>query len=189
MRSSTRMKAALTAALCLCLPAVAAGQTTINFDSLTCGTPLAVSNQFAGVGVSSFSSPFCIAASLTGSSSPNLLVGDQEPNPPGGTGAAKAPISFDFSFAVPFVSIVALDVGADGLQLECFDATGGGGSSLGTDSLTGTGAGVDNTATLLVTAAGIRSCTVSQLTSAEPFDGYGIDDLMFPVELQSFSVE
>ena len=127
MEPSAILRAGLTAVLCMCLPAVVAGQTTINFDSLSCGTPVIVTTQFAGVGVSPFSSggsgPRCVAAVIGSSSPPNVLIPEVAPS--------QIPIAFDFLFPVPFAEIRPLDVGVNGLRLECFSATGGGGSSLG----------------------------------------------------------
>ncbi len=185
MTPATRLKIALIGILCLCLPSMAAGQTIIDFDTLSCGSPLVVTTEYSGllpVGVSGWAtSPVCLALTIDGSSAPNLLA----PAP-----SNTSPICWDYTAAVPYTSVLALDVGGNGLELECWDTAGCTGSSLGTDSVIGSGDGIGNGSTLgPVTAAGILSCGVTQLNGSVPTDGYTIDDVLYPVELQSFSVE
>lgn len=184
-------RAVLIAACCLCLPAVTAAQQTINFDMLSCPGPSgqAVTTQFASVGVSPFANPICLAASLVGGSNPNNLFPLLAvPSPP---------ITWDYTVAaypagVNFTTIQSLDVGNNGLRLECFSGAGATGASLGFADAAPGGmlpGGQGQFAPLTVNSAGIRSCRVSQLNNSNPDDGYAIDNLMYPVELQSFSVE
>ncbi len=183
MTLATRLKVVSIGILCICLPGMAAGQTLIDFDGLVC--PLVVTTEYSGlspVGVSGWAtSPVCLALTIDGSSAPNLLA----PAP-----TNQSPICWDYTGAVPYTEILALDVGGNGLELECFDGANCTGSSLGTDSVIGAGDGIGNGSTLgPVTAAGILSCEVHQLNSSVATDGYAVDDVLYPVELQSFSVE
>ncbi len=186
MSTSVR-SAVLTSILGLSVASLALGQTTVDFDSLV--APAVITTEYAGDGVALFVSgdgpdgPMVFSTSLAGQSAPNVMVSEDD--------VFQDSITFDFVVPVPFVSIQGLDVGANGLTLECFDGAGGGGSSLGIDTAPGApGDGIGAIDSLEVIAAGIASCVVAQIDSTTyPTDGYAIDDLTFPVELQSFSVE
>ncbi len=179
--------AILVSILVLSMASLAVGQTTVDFDSLV--GPVTITTEFAGDGLALCTcgvgpgGPTIFPASLAGQSPPNILVSDQD--------SYQDSITFDFVQPVPYVSMLALDVGANGFVLECFDAVAGGGSSLGIDVVTGApGDGIGAIDIVGVTAAGIASCVVAQIdVTIFPTDGYAIDDLTFPVELQSFSVE
>ena len=156
------------------LPGIVGAQTTINFDVLPDGAAVpagtAITTQYMSVGVASFGSeggpPTARVLRVAGMSGDNTLA----PAP-----CCTSYIEWTFASPVRDVQITGLDIGRNGLRMECFDMAG---VSVGSDSEMGTGAGVGEIDTLSVMLSGISRCRVAQVGTGSG-DGYIIDDLVF----------
>lgn len=162
--------------LALVGPASAA-PVVINFDALAPGA--VVGAAFSGVGVT-----FSNATTFNTS----LLPGATQPfaSPPiaiFSTSAAQLLgttniISAAFSLTnVSSVSLLGLDVGADGFAFRAYDAEVGG-NLIDSDVVFGVGAGVAQAFTLTLTGTGIRRVEFAQGASSGG-DGIGFDNFTF----------
>ena len=154
----------------------AVGEVLIDFETFPDTTPIPdgalINTQFVPVGVdlvtSSGGDPSIIQIFLAGQSGVNVLV-------PFGT--FSNPIGFEFAGCNTDVSILALDIGFDGLILEAFNA---GNVLVDSDSFTDpTGLGLGNVNTLSVSGNNIVRINIQQIIPGSNGDGYAIDDLRF----------
>ncbi len=83
------------------------------------------------------------------------------------------PIVATFDISLDLVTILAVDVGELGAQLDVFDSVTGG-NLLGSDSAFGVGGGVDNNLILSVSSAGIRRIELYQPNRINLTQGDGV---------------
>jgi hypothetical protein len=160
-----------------------AAETLIDFETFPDATPIPagtrLTTQFLPAGVSLFTTtdplgPQIIQFGLPGQSGLNTLGGV------GGNHDFSQPIGIEFASPVSKVSILALDVGEDGLIMEAFNAAN---VLVDSDSVTNLGAGVGEIDTLTVLGSGITKVTIREITFNDPgIDGHAIDDLRFEVQ-------
>ncbi len=148
----------------------AAAATSIDFDAGTDGA--SVGSFYAGQGITFSNTAFTTNFGLSGSSGPLGI----RSNAGFVFGSANA-ISAIFSGVVGSISIRGIDVGANGIQIDAFDASN---VLIASNNFFGPGAGVGTFADLSVTAAGIKSFTLYQPASGAG-DGVLFDNLSFDV--------
>ncbi len=121
------------------------------------------------------------AGVLTGASPPLGLMAEVSGTPFQSVFNEQNAIVGIFSEPVSRVSIIASDVGFAGAQLKVYDSNSGG-TLLGTATISGLGAGVDNFDTLEVSASGILRFEVFQpFSNPDQSDGMGLDNLSFDI--------
>lgn len=149
----------------------AAVPTVIDFDSIADGAT--INAQFAAQGVTfanAVGSTWSVSA--PGTSGTKLISLSDSFSP-----QQSNPIEALFANAQSMVSIVATNVGSEGAILKAFDALVGG-NLVGSDSYTGTGAGVTEFDTLMVSGSGILRLELSQIGSGRS-EGMLFDNLSF----------
>jgi hypothetical protein len=152
-------------------PVIADASTLINFDNLSGGDN--VTTQYAGV---TFSDALVANFPLAGYSAPNFIRSLSSAYQP----QQGSPISAVFASAVSSVSLLGLDIGANGFILKAFDSVSGG-NLLALASFTGSDIGVGTFQSLTVSAAGILRVEFSQITNVGGGDGMGFDDFSYDV--------
>jgi hypothetical protein len=173
-------------ALCICLmayPSQVATAGTITFDDGTAGNPIGGFYSLLGVTLSNASWGPTIPQFQIGGSTGLVLedITDDGFNPPYSPTSAT-PIVGTFSTPQHFVSILGVDVGIAGIELDAFDAASGG-NLLGSAQFFGTGGGFGIFDTLSISAPGIVRFELFQPsptpTGSNPTDGVVFDNLMF----------
>jgi hypothetical protein len=168
-------------ALCVCIliyPSQVARAGTVTFDD---GTPgAAIDNFYSLLGVVFSNASWCAAftGSDIGGSTGLLLedITDNGFNPPYSP-TSTTPIVATFSSPQDFVSILGVDVGDAGMELDAYDAVSGG-NLIGTAQFYGTGSGYDISQTLSVSSPGILRIDLYQ-PSPTYGDGLAFDNLTF----------
>jgi hypothetical protein len=157
---------------------VAAGSGTakagfIGFDDVAAGTVLGT--QYAGLGATFVGANAQVYAfNLTGGSPQNQISGLSGPP---FTVSPNNPIKVQFGVRVTDVSILAMDVGANGAELDAFDNLG---KLLATTSKLGGGDGTGTNFLLSLTSGSdIASISFSQAGSGSTTDGIVFDNLSF----------
>jgi hypothetical protein len=173
-------------ALCICLlayPSQLATAGTITFDDGTAGASIGGFYSLLGVTFSNASWEPTIPQFQIGGSTGLLLedITDAGFNPPY-TPTSATPIVGTFSTPQNFVSILGVDVGVAGIELDAYDAASGG-NLIGSAQFFGTGSGVGIFDTLSISAPGIVRFQLFQPSptpagSSTP-DGVAFDNLMF----------
>ncbi|MCP4654349.1 MAG: hypothetical protein GY856_02910 [bacterium] len=166
---------------------------SIDFDDATApcffADAVALTNEYGALGVT-FTGPGgndggavldeCGGFSVSGYSPPNFLVFNLGLSLSDG-GTPQGPETLTFAQPLNSVQINGGHSSAGTITLECFD---GGGTSLGSDSITATIA----VQTLSVAAVDIARCVLSFTGIVAVFDDL-VYDPPIPVELQSFTIE
>jgi len=168
--------------LALAAPASAteAGSVLIDFETFPNGDTIEdetrITTQFASKGVSFFmttdeNGPQIVQFDAEGQSGDNVLAGA------GGSFDLYQPIKAVFGGVTSSVSVVALDVGENGIILEAFQR----GVLVDSDSVAGTerGDGVGYADTLSVSAFAIDTVVIRQITPGQIGEGFWIDDFEF----------
>ena len=164
----------------LVLAAPASAGELIDFEKFPDGTTIPdetrITTQFACVGVSFFmttaeTGPQIVQFDLAGQSDVNALGGD------GGSFDFFQPIEAVFEGTTSFVSVLALDVGENGIILEAFSCD----ELVDSDSVEGEerGAGVGYADELSVSGEGIDRVVIRQIRPGQVGDGFVIDDFEF----------
>ena len=166
-------------ALCICLLIYSRGvarASTISFDDGTAGDAIGTFYATLGITFSNASWAFPAPGFGIGGSTGLVLedVTDNGFNPPYSP-TSTTPIVGAFSSPQDFVSILGVDVGAAGMELDAYDA---GGNLLGSPQFYGTGSGVGMFQTLSVSAPGIVRFDLYQ-PSPNRSDGVAFDNLTF----------
>lgn len=157
-------------------PAVAA-PVTLNFDSLAAN--IQVGGAFAGLGVTFVNATTFMTASLPFTtqplaSAPIAIFSTSAAQLLGNTNIISALFSLT---DVNSVSLLGLDVGADGFAFRAFDAEVGG-NLIDADAVLGTGDGEGQAYTLTLTGSGIRRVEFAQVGNSRT-DGIGFDNFSF----------
>jgi len=160
--------------------------TTIDFDTFPDGTPVPdstrITDQYATCGVKLFTTevpegPQAFSFSAVGGSPPNQLGADGPPGNPAFTHS----IGVQFVSPVSQASIIAIDVGFNGLILEAFNS-----ANVLVDSVQVINpTNPPNQADLMtISGSDIVDLLIRQVTPGGKqgiiIDGYNIDDLQFP---------
>jgi hypothetical protein len=147
--------------------------TTINFDDLAAGT--AVTNQYAGLGVT-FSNALTWDLSSFAGVSPPIAISDTAgtfmPLP-------TSPVVATFSLPVTGVSLTGIDVGANGFLFRAYDAEVGGNLLASTQVFGVTEIGTGEFFTLLLNVGGVRRVEFSMVGLFSNIDGLAFDNLSF----------
>jgi len=147
--------------------------TVIGFDALdTSAGPVAVTNQFAGVGVT-FSDLIVISGAPFVSSSPNAgVINDEAP--------ASLTVTAAFAADVTAISAIFFDteVGSLLVSMEAFDIFD---NSLGTTTVNSTTASADPTLGTLVGLSAIGA--IRRITMTTDVDGALFDDFTFTPDI------
>ena len=173
-------KLAICVCLLVCLSKVARAS-TINFNDGTAGD--AIGSFYSGLGVT-------FSNASWGASIPSFQIGgstglvleditDNGFNPPFSP-TPTTPIVGTFSTPQDFVSILGVDVGDAGMELDVYDATSGG-NLIGSAQFYGVGAGVGTFQTLTISAPGILRFDLYQPTPTFG-DGLAFDNLSFSTD-------
>jgi hypothetical protein len=174
-------------ALCICLiafPSQVATAGTINFDDGTAGS--AIDSFYSSLGIT-FSNASWEPASpdLQIGGSTGLLLEDITDNGfnPHYSPTSTTPIVGTFSTPQDFISILGVDIGIAGVELDAYDAASGG-NLIGTAVFYGTGSGSGIYQTLSVSTPGILRFDLYQPspTHSAPFDGVAFDNLTFSAD-------
>jgi hypothetical protein len=173
-------------ALCLCLLICAsqiARAGTITFDDGTVGN--AIDSFYSNLGIT-FSNaswrPSQLSLQIGGAD--GLLLEDVTDNGfhPPFTPTATTPIVGSFFTPQDFVSILGVDIGSAGVELDAYDALVGG-NLVASTQFFGSDAGVGTFQTLSVSAPGILRFELFQPTPALG-DGLAFDNLTFDVGIE-----
>lgn len=149
---------------------------TITFDDGTAGNAIGTFYATLGITFSNASWAFPAPGFGIGGSTGLVLedVTDNGFNPPYSP-TSTTPIVGAFSSPQDFVSILGVDVGAAGMELDAYDA---GGNLLGSPQFYGTGSGVGIFQTLSISAPGIVRFDLYQ-PAPNRSDGLAFDNLSF----------
>ncbi len=169
-------------ALCICLlmyPRQVAKASTITFDDGTAGSAIGTFYASLGITFSNARWEFPAPGFGIGGSTGLVLedVTDNGFNPPYSP-TSTTPIVGIFSSPQDFVSILGVDVGSAGMELDAYDA---GGNLIGSPQFYGTGSGVGIFQTLSVSAPGIVRFDLFQPTPNRT-DGLAFDNLTFDAD-------
>ena len=151
----------------------------IDFDDGPVGSP--IGGFYSGLGITFSNGAWRGPLSNQNGtpSSGNVLVDitDTGGNPPF-TPQPDTPIVATFSSPQLMVSILAVDVGSNGVQIDAYDAVAGG-NLIGSDSFIGSGNGVGAFLTLEVASAAIRRFELYQPRTVGGGEGVFFDNLSF----------
>jgi hypothetical protein len=173
-------------ALCICLlayPSQVATAGTITFNDGTAGSPIGSFYSLLGVTFLNASwGPTFSEFQIGGST--GLLLEDttDDGSNPGYTPTSTTPIVGTFSTLQNFVSILGVDIGNAGIELDAYDAATGG-NLLGSQTFSGTGTGFGIFDTLSISTPGIVRFELFQPSPTPPgvfpVDGVAFDNLTF----------